>query len=717
MRHVATGDRNAYDRCIFHVMDHPGRALLILGLGVYPNTGVIDAYATLRLGDTLHAVRASDALGDDRMALTVGPLGITVDKPLQRLRLTCAADPDDPDGLVVRPHVDRGFPATWEPHHPSAAATASCSKAAASCRRAPCAGTIRVGGEEIAVTPAEWTGTRDRSWGVRPLPGEDGGRAAEEHRDRGLPLALVPGALRGPVPDGHRPGGRRRPPHAERGDRSSVTGTATANSAGRRPRSPTGPAPGTPSAPSSTSATVRKPPELGVEILTSSPARRRRRLPARRRLAARHLAGAGLDRPPHLRPLRPRRPPARRLRRHRPRGPLHPRRPGRARHLRARLLRAARPERLHRLRLRGPAATQERCRDGQEWQRWPRHPVPVRPPATPKSSPAASPPGSAPGCPAPRRSSVTVPDSNGMSSETLLFDIEHPEPPVRACALRLAADPAAYTVFPVLRHAAPVPHHAPGGRAHGPARPAGAMAGGGPGAPRGALLRHGARRRAAYRRTSCPTRTRATGCTRPATPSGSTSRRASSRTPRPAARPSPVRGGRLPRPPGQGNALRRHVEAQRAYYAWVVDGLAPLTADRATRSTGSRNSGPRPGRDGAQLGRRPHRQRRLRRVRTRGRPRLGDGGTRPRARSTSAGWCICTASSRTSPSPSASADCRTSCAATRRGPLRRTHRAHAPRHGLPHPVRRPAARHRHAAGRLPAGLTSARWPSRRTRTR
>jgi aminoglycoside phosphotransferase (APT) family kinase protein len=44
---------------------------------------------------------------------------------------------------------------------------------------------------------------------------------------------------------------------------------------------------------------------------------------------------------------------------------------------------------------------------------------------------------------------VAVPASNGMSSETLLFDIEHPEPPLHACALRLAADPAAYTVFPV----------------------------------------------------------------------------------------------------------------------------------------------------------------------------------------------------------------------------------------------------------------------------
>ncbi|MET9546393.1 phosphotransferase family protein [Streptomyces sp. NPDC006627] len=44
---------------------------------------------------------------------------------------------------------------------------------------------------------------------------------------------------------------------------------------------------------------------------------------------------------------------------------------------------------------------------------------------------------------------VSVPESNGMSSETLLFTVEHPEPPLRGCALRLAADPAAYTIFPV----------------------------------------------------------------------------------------------------------------------------------------------------------------------------------------------------------------------------------------------------------------------------
>ncbi|MGA4843212.1 phosphotransferase family protein [Streptomyces sp. G45] len=51
--------------------------------------------------------------------------------------------------------------------------------------------------------------------------------------------------------------------------------------------------------------------------------------------------------------------------------------------------------------------------------------------------------------PGARAVDVSVPAANGMSSETLLFTVDHPRPPARACVLRLAADPAAYTVFPV----------------------------------------------------------------------------------------------------------------------------------------------------------------------------------------------------------------------------------------------------------------------------
>ncbi|GGW89406.1 hypothetical protein [Streptomyces chryseus] len=192
MKHVATGDRNAYDRCIFHLVDHTGRALLIAGLGVYPNTGVIDAYATLRVGDRLHAVRASDALTDDRMNLSVGPLRITVDEPLRRFTLHCDADPADPDSLAYDVSWTAHFPAVWEPHHVQRRGDRLMLEGRRFVQAGGCTGVIRAGGEEIRLAAGEWTGTRDRSWGVRPIPGEDGGRAAEEHRPEGFHWLWIP---------------------------------------------------------------------------------------------------------------------------------------------------------------------------------------------------------------------------------------------------------------------------------------------------------------------------------------------------------------------------------------------------------------------------------------------------------------------------------------------------------------------------------------------
>jgi hypothetical protein len=186
MKHLATGDRNAYDRCIFHVFDHQGRALLILGLGVYPNVGVVDAYATLRLGDRLHAVRASDALGDDRMRLAVGPLRILVERPLRTFVLSCAADPADPEGLSYEITWTADFPALWEPHHLQRRGGRLTLEGKRFVQAGHCEGWIRIGGEEIRLERGRWTGTRDRSWGVRPIPGEEGGRLAEEHPTEGF---------------------------------------------------------------------------------------------------------------------------------------------------------------------------------------------------------------------------------------------------------------------------------------------------------------------------------------------------------------------------------------------------------------------------------------------------------------------------------------------------------------------------------------------------
>ncbi|MBT2492211.1 hypothetical protein J7E96_27600 [Streptomyces sp. ISL-96] len=271
MKHVATGDRNAYDRCIFHLVDHSGRALLIAGLGVYPNTGVIDAYATVRIGDRLHAVRASDALTDDRMNLSVGPLRITVDEPLRRFTLHCDADPADPDSLSYDVTWTADFPAVWEPHHVQRRGDRLMLEGRRFVQAGGCTGVIRAGGEEIRPAAGEWTGTRDRSWGVRPIPGEDGGRAAEEHRPEGFHWLWIPArfddrflmVIAQEDADGHR--GLNEALLVREGERDVQLGWPQADityrTGTRHPER----------AVIHLAGPDRKPLELGVEILNSSP--------------------------------------------------------------------------------------------------------------------------------------------------------------------------------------------------------------------------------------------------------------------------------------------------------------------------------------------------------------------------------------------------------------------------------------------------------------
>ncbi|MFI5670769.1 hypothetical protein [Streptomyces sp. NPDC051704] len=274
MKHLVTGDRNAYDRCIFHVFDHAGRAVLILGLGVYPNAGVIDAYATLRTGDELLAVRASDALTDDRMNLSVGPLRITVDEPLKRITLRCDPDPADPDGLSYDITWTAEFPAVWEPHHVQRRGDRLMLEGRRFVQAGHVTGTLRAKGEEHALTPGEWTGTRDRSWGVRPIPGEEGGRAAEEHRPEGFHWLWIPVrfedrflmVIAQEEADGHRTLSEALQVFPESRGRGDVQLGWPQTEIRYRPgtRHPE-------SAVVHLSDPARKPLELGVEILNSSP--------------------------------------------------------------------------------------------------------------------------------------------------------------------------------------------------------------------------------------------------------------------------------------------------------------------------------------------------------------------------------------------------------------------------------------------------------------
>jgi hypothetical protein len=175
MRYVESSDRNFYDRCYFNAHDRSGEVFLITGLGVYPNLGVTDAYALVRRGDTQHSVRCSEPLGDERLAQKVGPYRIEVVRPLEELRLVLDAERH---GIGFDLTWHSSFPALDEPRHINHSAARVVLDGCRFAQLGTWSGSLRVDGHDYQVDPARWVGSRDRSWGIRPVgEAEPQGRA------------------------------------------------------------------------------------------------------------------------------------------------------------------------------------------------------------------------------------------------------------------------------------------------------------------------------------------------------------------------------------------------------------------------------------------------------------------------------------------------------------------------------------------------------------
>jgi hypothetical protein len=166
MDRVATSDRNFYDRCYFNMHDQSGEIFLVTGLGVYPNLGVTDAYAAARCGDRQWSVRFSDALGCRGLEQQVGGYRIEVVEPLRELILRCQSPAGDLDFDL---RWTAAFPAVQEEPHLLLAGNRPIVDASRFCQMGNWSGQLRVGDREFAVSPGQWAGARDRSWGIRPI--------------------------------------------------------------------------------------------------------------------------------------------------------------------------------------------------------------------------------------------------------------------------------------------------------------------------------------------------------------------------------------------------------------------------------------------------------------------------------------------------------------------------------------------------------------------
>jgi hypothetical protein len=164
---AVSSDRNFYDRSYFNLMDTQDDAspFLVTGLGYYPNLGVKDAYALVRHGGSQTAVHLSDAIDDDRLQQRVGGYRIEVVEPLRRVRLVL----EETEGIGFDLSWEGSFDVVQEQPHLMLNGARPTLDAQRFAQLGSWFGTLVVDGRTTAVSPDRWIGSRDRSWGIRPV--------------------------------------------------------------------------------------------------------------------------------------------------------------------------------------------------------------------------------------------------------------------------------------------------------------------------------------------------------------------------------------------------------------------------------------------------------------------------------------------------------------------------------------------------------------------
>ncbi|MFU8763637.1 MAG: hypothetical protein ACNA7T_03885 [Haliea sp.] len=167
MRFVGTSDRNFYDRYYFNVHASSDDLFMVMGMGQYPTLDVQDAFVVVRRGDQHHVVRGSRELGHDRMDTSVGPIRIEIIKGLEKVRFIVEERPGQPLAMDIT--WEGAIPAYQEPRHYIRKHGRVLFDSMRFAQTGCWTGNLRIGEENFAVTPDRWKGSRDRSWGIRPV--------------------------------------------------------------------------------------------------------------------------------------------------------------------------------------------------------------------------------------------------------------------------------------------------------------------------------------------------------------------------------------------------------------------------------------------------------------------------------------------------------------------------------------------------------------------
>jgi len=171
----ASSDRNCYDRYWFNGFDRDGEFVFEVGFGLYPNRFVMDGHLSVVQDGVQHAFHASRRAPREPAESRIGPLSIEVLEPLRRLRVRLAPNET---GIEADLRFLASTVPTQEPKNQLREDGRLLMDTSRFTQFGRWEGSLSLAGARRDVTAEHTLGTRDRSWGVRPVGEPAGGAPA-----------------------------------------------------------------------------------------------------------------------------------------------------------------------------------------------------------------------------------------------------------------------------------------------------------------------------------------------------------------------------------------------------------------------------------------------------------------------------------------------------------------------------------------------------------
>ena len=161
----ASSDRHVYDRYWFNGYQDDGEFYFGIGAALYPNLEILDCgFSIVRDGEQ-HAFHASRRAPKEPTDLQVGPWKLEILEPMKRLRVTI----DDNETGIAGELEWIPRTANIEEGYQRVARRIARMEATRFNQFGFWKGEIRYAGRSLRIDPNRVYGTKDRSWGIRPV--------------------------------------------------------------------------------------------------------------------------------------------------------------------------------------------------------------------------------------------------------------------------------------------------------------------------------------------------------------------------------------------------------------------------------------------------------------------------------------------------------------------------------------------------------------------